>query len=181
MRIVRISDVLVDWLNQESPDNYGKNTRASRVHLLELRSAIETVRDFIAPGKRSPQEVRTAQKKIKDAARRYPLVQTVEIRAASGKGKSWNFHKPSTPGIPYGESRAVWRLFELAKTSEFPLLRKCECGRWFLAKRHDQRGCCSAHSRKAYEKTDKFKAYRRDLMRKLYAIHRDGKVKEGRG
>jgi hypothetical protein len=176
MRKTRNSDVLVDWLNQESPDDHGKNTRASRVRVLELRSAIERVSDFIAPRKRSPEEVRTSQKKIKDAARRYPMVPTVEIRAASGKGK-WNFHKPSTPGISYGESRAVWRLFELAKTGEFHLLRECACGRWFLAKRKDQRGCCPAHSRKAYEKTEEFKAYRRDFMREYYALKKSGKVK----
>jgi len=175
------ADGITGWLNREAPADYGRNVQASRSKVLELRDAIETVRNFISQRKHEDAtgEFGKAERTIKDAVVSYPPVGEVEIRAASGNAK-WRYRKAGTPGIPYGETLAIWRLLELAKTREFHLLRQCvdgDCGRWFFAKREDKLGCCSEHQRKAYEKTEKFKEYRRGYMREYYALKSSGKVK----
>jgi len=157
---------LLDWLNQESPDDDGRNSQASRQRVLDLRDAIETVRNHEA----ATEEIRKAEEKVKAAVIRYPPVSEVEIRAASGNAKLlWRYRKIGTTGIPYGERQAVSWLFDLAKTSDFEKIRKCDCGRWFFAKRAGSVGCCPKHQRKAYEKTPEYKAYKADYMRKRYA------------
>jgi hypothetical protein len=171
-------DALVDWLNQEAPSDYGRNSQASRNRVLELRAAIATVLKSLSGRKRgvAPEDVRAAQKKIEAAVALYPPVREVELRAAHGIGK-WGFRSVVTPGIPYGERSAVWCLFEIANNSAFKLLRQCDCGRWFFAKREDSAGCSASCNRKALEKTEAFKEYRRKYMRGYYALKNSGKVK----
>jgi hypothetical protein len=80
-------------------------------------------------------------------------------------------------GDPHTEAAALLNLLRLAETKELPRVRKCHCGRWFLARKSDQEFCSTRCRQKAFSATGKFKQRRRAYMRNYYRLKKSGKVK----
>ena len=64
------------------------------------------------------------------------------------------------------EDLALRQLMQLVYEARFHLLRKCFCGRWFLAARRNSVACSPEHRREGYEKSDAYRKIRADYMRK---------------
>lgn len=69
-------------------------------------------------------------------------------------------------------------LLQLMLDREITNVRRCpQCTKWYFARRSDQEFCTAACRCKCHSKTEAFKERRRRYMRKLYALHKSGKVK----
>jgi len=79
------------------------------------------------------------------------------------------------------EIGAVMCALQLAERDHIDNVRKCSCGKFFVAGRIDQSYCSVECRVKAHQSSDEFKAKRRKADRERYRLHRDGKVKEGGG
>ncbi len=166
-------DELLVWLNRESSN--GRWSEASRQRVLTLRDAVSKA--LAHAGKRPTAELTAILRTINRRMSDYPMKSSVSL---SGKGVL-SFIQGSGPGKPQGEQLAAWALVALADTGHFDLLRKCECGRWYFAKRKDQKGHDAQCARKVYEQTEEYKARKRKKARERYELHKSGKVREGRG
>jgi hypothetical protein len=55
--------------------------------------------------------------------------------------------------IPIHEQHMVTEVMNLVSSRTIQYLMKCDCGKWFLAKRDDSYACCAQHRRKFYRST----------------------------
>lgn len=177
---------LLSWLNQDSPPYRGKPTKASRMRILTLCSAIRDATVLLSAAVEAepdrnywedpPAAVQEALEKIEGILSDYPMWPSVEISGKYGEG-GLHFDHGTGPGRPQGEQTAAWGVVELAESRRLHLIRQCACGKWFLAKRNDQKACTPICRHKAYEQTDAYKAMRRKYMREYYALKNSGKVR----
>jgi hypothetical protein len=79
------------------------------------------------------------------------------------------------------EIGAVMCTLQLAERDQIDNVRKCSCGKFFVAGRIDQSYCSVKCRVKTHQSSDEFKAKRRRADRERYRLHRDGKVKESGG
>lgn len=77
-----------------------------------------------------------------------------------------------------GEAGAVLSAVLLAQRNQLQDVRKCLCGKYFLAGRIDQNYCSVKCRVKAHQSSEEFKDKRRKADRARYRQHRDGRVKE---
>lgn len=85
---------------------------------------------------------------------------------------------PSDEDSSVAESSAVMRALQLAERDELDCVRKCKCGKFFLAGRIDQYHCSTACRVKAHQSSEEFKAKRRASERERYKLKRAGRVKQ---
>lgn len=76
---------------------------------------------------------------------------------------------------------AVLSAVLLAQRNQLGDVKQCSCGSYFVAGRIDQSYCSVKCRVKAHQSSEEFRAERRKKDRERYRLHRDGKVKEGRG
>lgn len=177
---------LISWLNQESAPYYGKPTKASRARILALYNAINDTDARLSAAVESepdrnfwqnpPKVVQDGLDEIQERLDEYPTWPHVEIIGKYGEG-GLHIENATGPGRPIGEQVAAWGIMELTRNHSLHLLRQCACGRWFLAKRHDQRAHNAVCRHKLYEQTGAYKAMRREYMRRYNALKRSGKVR----
>lgn len=181
---------MLRWLNREKSLQdyvvYGKPTNPSRERILRLISAISDANAVLdlaverEPSRRfwakPPAFLTKALKTLQHQLNEYPMWQTVEI-APKHDGGGLQFNLSSGPGRPLGEQIAAWAIVDLARNGWLHLLRQCECEKWFVAKRYDQKACTGNCRHKRYEQTDAFKVKRRKYMREYYALKKSGKVR----
>jgi hypothetical protein len=177
---------LVSWLNQDSPSYRGKPTKMSRTRILTLLNAIRRATTLLCAAVEAepdrnywedpPTAIQETLAKIEDMLGDYPMWPTVEIRGQFGES-GLHFDHATGPGRPLGEQVAAWGVVELAQSRRLDLIRQCACGKWFFAKRNDQKACTPICRHKAYEQTDAYKAMRREYMRVYYALKKSGKVR----
>jgi hypothetical protein len=80
------------------------------------------------------------------------------------------------------EIAAVMGALQLADRGQIDSVRECSCGVFFVPRRIDQRYHKTECRVKAHQSSEEFKVERRKKDRKRYQyLHRDGKVKEGKG
>lgn len=79
------------------------------------------------------------------------------------------------------EAGAVLSTVLLAQRNQLQDVKQCSCGSYFVAGRIDQNHCSVKCRVKAHQSSDEFKEKRRKADRERYRLHRDGKVKEGKG
>jgi len=166
------------WLNDELPRNYySKNGRRAIVELLD---STKSLLDLTNSMRRQHRGVRLS----KDLSR---LALWVNRRME--EYPSWPIVMWSPDGtLVFGEDFSVnGRSLEseaatahcilgLAEANVLDRIRRCECNRWF-AGRKNQKSCSAACRHKRYERTDAFKASRRQYMREYNRLKRSGKVK----
>jgi hypothetical protein len=75
------------------------------------------------------------------------------------------------------EAAAAEAVMSLAEVNELVWLRRCLCGKWFFAVRKAQKSCSANCRHKLYEQTERFKAKRREYMKRYNRLQRSGKVK----
>jgi hypothetical protein len=91
------------------------------------------------------------------------------------------FFAPTQTNGEDAERAAVMSALQLAERDELESVRQCRCGKFFLAKRSDQRHCSMNCRVKEHQSSEEFKVKRRKADRERYRLHSNGKVKEGRG
>jgi hypothetical protein len=92
------------------------------------------------------------------------------------------FFAPRQTNGEDAERATVMSVLELAERNELASVGSCRCGRFFLARRSDQRHCSANCRVKEHQSSEEFKAERRKRDRERYQyLHRGGKVKEGKG
>jgi hypothetical protein len=92
-----------------------------------------------------------------------------ECRRGSG---TWEFADD-----PRTEAAALFNLLRLAEAGKLRRVRRCDCGKWLVARRSDQEFCSTRCRQRAFATTEKFKKRRREYMRKYYRLKMSGKVK----
>jgi hypothetical protein len=124
----------------------------------------------------TPETFRVQLARIQAILNDYPKWPTVEI-AYRGMAAVLHFSDTNGAGRALGEQLAVWDITALAETGRSYFVRQCQCGRWFLARRADQKSCSPGCRHRTYEQTVSFKAKRREYMRDYYKLKQSGKVK----
>ncbi|MGA8734345.1 MAG: hypothetical protein WB558_10530 [Terriglobales bacterium] len=79
--------------------------------------------------------------------------------------------------VEMGEIGAVMCVTYLGSRDELDRVRKCQCGKYFLAHRLDQLYCQTKCRVRYHQSTDDFKAKRRKYQREWYHLKKSGKVK----
>lgn len=76
------------------------------------------------------------------------------------------------------EYLAVMCALQLAERDELDIVRRCNCGKFFVAGRVDQRHCSTACRVKEHQSSEEFKERRRKADRERYRLHKRGTVKQ---
>ena len=170
---------VVDWLNGQEEEHWGKNTRTSRKRILDLIDCIgETLSCIEAephwdlinhPSKKLNKLMDELDARIAE----YQSVPTFYINY----GKEWVFDDAIGGRFPAGESLAALGVIELTKRNLLARIRRCICGNWFSAHFAHQQSCSAKCRHKNYEQSEEFKANRRIYMRNYYRLKTSGKVK----
>lgn len=74
---------------------------------------------------------------------------------------------------------AVERVLDIANDGRIDFLERCAaCGTWLFKRFSHQRFCSERCRMSEYQRSDKWKAYKRDKAHEYYWLHKLGKVKE---
>lgn len=167
----------------DSNPYWGKRTNASRIRLLTLMEKMTEAASIMASTVRKeplrdrqgkcPPPVAKVLEQIQELLDEYPATPRVGI----GENDGLHFDTWTVSSRPIGEQIAVSELLAIAESQRLDLIRRCTCGLWFSANRHDQKACSATCRHKTYEQTDDFKKKRRDYMRGYYKLKQSGKVK----
>jgi hypothetical protein len=106
---------------------------------------------------------------------RYPISPQID---PIGVSPQIYFFAPSLTDGEDAERAAVMSALQLAERGELGSVKHCRCGKFFLAKRSDQRHCSTNCRIREYQSSEEFKAERRKKDRERYQLHQHGKVKE---
>jgi len=79
--------------------------------------------------------------------------------------------------IERNEIAAAMCVMHLAVRDELDRVRKCDCGKFFLARRLDQLYCSTKCRVRYHQSSEEFKAKRRKYLREWYRLKKSGKVK----
>jgi hypothetical protein len=171
---------LARWLNAENPPELGKSTATSRRRVLDLICNIHNMLVAIADAPSSDlfnhptRRMERLQRELNSRLSEYPTTAIFSF----DKGRTWEFEYGAIAGkYPDGESLAVHSLIQLAQAQLFYRIRWCECSRWFVARFAHQHFCSQRCRKRHHEKSDEYKAGRRDYMRRYYRLKNSGKVK----
>jgi hypothetical protein len=106
----------------------------------------------------------------------YPAVMHIEYRLDPSV-EAFFLDKQSSEFNSVAEGLMVRMIFNLAEHHLISNIRDCICGKRFFASRVDQISCSKQCKQKKYEQTEEFKQKRREQMREVYRLHKQGKVK----
>jgi len=85
--------------------------------------------------------------------------------------------RKSRDRVEIGEIAAVMCVTYLGSRDELDRIRKCQCGKYFLARRLDQLYCQTKCRVRYHQSAADFKAKRRKYQREWYHLKKSGKVK----
>jgi hypothetical protein len=168
---------LIEWLNQESPPELGKNTAASRRRVLDLignvHNALTAIKEWPSFDLVPTRRVGRLADELNARLSEYPT-----ITIFSPDYDSWLIEDGAMGGkYPDGESLAVHSVIRLAETRLFYRIADCECGRWFFSRFAHQHFCSERCRKRHHEQSEEYKAGRREYMRRYYRLKVSGKVK----
>jgi hypothetical protein len=183
---------LIRWLNNERLENdagtgiYGVNSKASRLRLTKLIAALQAayteLREGVTAGPwrnywtNAPESLEARIGAIDEMLFEYPARPTIEIRGKDGSG-GFYVDFASTHGRPLGEQKAVFAITRVVNEQLILHVRKCNCDRWYFARRADQRSCSPKCRHRLYEQSPEAKERRKQYMRDYYRLKKSGKVK----
>jgi hypothetical protein len=93
-----------------------------------------------------------------------------------GPGREWKKHY-DLPGGQMGEIGALFNVFELIKLDLISKIDMCQCGKFFFRKFAHQRFCSQQCKLAEFRTNDVVREKRNEYARKLYHLHKTGKVK----
>jgi hypothetical protein len=183
---------LLDWINKD-PESYNGQTRESVRRVTDLMAAMvaagAALRSFFvslpaagyAGTEPLPADLRKAMALVNSLLAPYKHEPVLDLRYlstdpvddATGLDNLLISYQLDCPR-PQGEQWAIEQLIDLSRARKLSLLRKCDCGSWFLASRVDQTACSPQCRRRVYEQSEDYKAKRREYMRKNYHLKKQG-------
>ncbi len=105
----------------------------------------------------------------------YPITHTFDF--TSDPSEPWELGNRNRGVRPELEFSIALNVMELIKAGLIGRICKCICGKWFFAKRDNQKSCGSAGCRhKRYEGTERVKEHRRLYMQWWYAMYQSPKA-----
>jgi len=179
---------VLGWLNGRLPKRYCSAPARRRVE--QLIASLQTLSRAVPHFKTVSEEPsndpfrKTVVQMPTEACTAVELIQKLMRRYPSWPSLGWNKNN-----VEFGhvfsylrrseeeEAEAALAVMSLAEVSELSPLMRCLCGRWFFARRRNQRSCSPQCRHKLYEQTDKYKAKRRKYMKGYYRLKRSGKVR----
>lgn len=175
--------LIVAWVNGEPFDKgLGRCSLASRKRITDLISNIQeltSVASHVPTGKKQlmlerDKEIDLLERELESRLSKYPTVPfpyfdcdnrlVLDLGALSGP-------------IPAGESVTAHSVVKLYGIGLLDRVRQCICKRWFFARFRNQQSCSPKCRHSSYEKTEQFKAKRREYMRRYYRLKTSGKVR----
>lgn len=184
-------DGLVYWLNK-TPGT-PKNARVARItQLLQAQRAVSKL-----PGAQTDAErqrflklmTSTSASRSKSASRsgfeledllgRYWVSPRVYFREGQPVMiyHTTNLNGEAKYRIEPDEIAAAMAVLQLALRDELDRIRKCSCGKFYLARRLDQLYCCTKCRVREHQSSEEFRAKRRVYLRNLYRLKKSGRVK----
>jgi hypothetical protein len=174
---------LISWLNTDR-ENPGKS-RIRRIILLlqqqkalaswgvartdaERQRLLQLIR--LVPG--SPLELDGLLARYLVSPRVFPFPEGFRMFYATTDTKG----KPRSEG-ERDEIAAAMCVLRLAVSDELDRVRKCDCEKYFLARRLDQIYCSTKCRVRYNQSSEEFKAKRRKYLREWYRLKKSGKVK----
>jgi len=184
---------LFRWLNNErlqnqigEPSVYGRNSPASRKRVARLIGELQSLSELLSQSRmtqlavdywmNAPREIKNQIKKVDELLSQYPTRPVVEISNKDGSGGLY-IEYASTGGRPLGEQIAVSHIRRIVNEQALDRIRLCECERWYLATRTDQKSCSAKCRHRIYEQKPDAKARRKIYMKAYYQLKQSGKVK----
>jgi hypothetical protein len=166
-----VSEKLIPWLNDDEPDAGHKRVRK----LLELYWRI-------AEGKEP--DFQRAMRELKAICQRYsyfPLLAPVPFDMAGPQAQWFPARKTKTYShgwpIEYDEMNAVFDLATLSGAGVLKQLALCRCGKFFFQKFIHQKFCSTKCRLEEFRSSPEVRAKRNAYARRLYKLHKSGKVK----
>jgi hypothetical protein len=93
-----------------------------------------------------------------------------------GPGRKWKKHY-ELPGGQMGEIGALFNVLELIKADLISKIAVCRCGNFYFRKFAHQRFCSQKCKLAEFRTSEEVRAKRNEYARKLYHLHKTGKVK----
>ena len=93
-----------------------------------------------------------------------------------GPGRKWKEHY-ELPGGQMREIGALFRALELIKSGLISKIKKCRCQKYYFKKFAHQRFCSQKCKLAEFRTNDVVREKRNEYARKLYHLHKTGKVK----
>ena len=160
------------WLNRKLP-----NRLCSRFARERIEALVEALKQLSRETKKhgSTMEMNRWANKVNELMSRY----------SSRKMVWWDSEYRLDFGDDFGnvdvrkrlEANTAHSAFSLAEIGALDGLRSCACGKWFLARTGSHKSCSPVCRHKLYERTDAYKAMRREYMRNYYRVTRTANVK----
>jgi len=86
-------------------------------------------------------------------------------------------NKRFDPSLPIDDLDALLAIVRLAQWNMLSRLRHCHCKRWYFERIPNQQFCSAKCRQLMFSKSEKFRAHRREYMRRYYRLKTSGKVK----
>jgi hypothetical protein len=162
---------LVDWLNGETRPRAPE--QASR-RIADLLDSLKKITPYWEHG--NPQGVNLADL-VKKYTEKLKFYKGHPVLGFDSHGRPELHWFAAKAGIEEGQ--ALGAIFSLGREGLLGNLRRCdECRRWIFARFSHQRFCPGGRCRERYFKSsEKWKAHRRAYSKKLYRLHKSGKVR----
>jgi hypothetical protein len=93
-----------------------------------------------------------------------------------GPGHKWKKHY-DLPGGQMGEIGALFNVFELIKSGLISKIAVCRCAKFYFKKFAHQRFCSQKCKLEEFRTNEEVRTKRNEYARKLYHLHKSGKVK----
>jgi hypothetical protein len=93
-----------------------------------------------------------------------------------GPGRKWKKHY-EIPGGQMGEIGALFNALELIKSGLISKIAVCRCGKYYFKKFAHQRFCSQKCKLAEFRTNEEVRVKRNEYARKLYHLHKTGKVK----
>jgi hypothetical protein len=158
-RISNQRDNLLSWLNRELPKRYCSNP-AARQRIEQLVESLQKYARLLKRGKQDQGAGLAAS--VVHLISRYP---SRPLLGREGRNLLFTREPVARTGAEEWETFAADAAMDLAEVDGLLNLQRCQCGKWFFARRKDQKSCSAKCRQKLYEQTYGFKAKRRKYMR----------------
>lgn len=154
---------ILAWLNTPLPNQLCTKLGQQRIREL-IEGLTHLGREWRKGG--SKNEMNLWATRVNDHLSRYPSRKMVWWDPENGFDFANDFG--ALKGAKSLEANAAYFAVELAEKNALDGLRECICGKWFFARQHDQKSCSTVCRHKRYERTDEFRAIRREYMKNYY-------------
>jgi hypothetical protein len=167
---------LLRWLNQELPRR--SYSKAARQRIEQLIESLQKYARLLKCGKQDQPAALYASTILVDLIHRYP---SRPLLGQDGRNLVFSREPMTRTRAEEWEAFAADAAMDLAEFDGLSTLRRCQCVKWFFARKKDQKSCSPKCRHKLYEQTEAFKAKRRKYMKKYMKEYKplkaSGKVK----